>query len=608
MSNPDSWLDYLGGGHPMPISKKQSWGDYLKASAYNAVPAVIGNVRNYIEQAEVADPVVQYMSEYDSDPNVRRQALERKQRVFGQIENMPATAAYAVSHPRSYLRQSFGQDPIGTIGMVRGATGLVRHGLGAVEGAAARTGAGLYPGSAGAQFARGTQAVAGAGRNVLGTAEAVMDAPMTLARNVSGLRPTPRSIFAPTQDNPFALSSEAEDALSRSGLSADQQQRIRTNPTLLKEWERTSQFGKNGKPVGVSPASLRHAVLSHSGVSPENISFSAATGDRPVNAQVAQKMNNAARSELPAEPAPGGAPPEPKKPKPIKMGGIKYFFRNGAWEHPNFGQVPELEDILNEEHNKKYGFYPTEESRPAVNSRDVSDIAHDVLDNSDEVINDSIQNPPKSNLQKLGRFAVDTGAASVASWLASRFGPYASNAAAMLGAGAADYFVPKRGKIPAGNPLIEKFGAPPVKPPPAYGPPLLYGIYSAANRNEEEQPEPAPVDEGGEYVIGDIGPPVSVNTGQPPEKAMARPAVGVQPPKEGEDGESVIGDIGQWRGGRAAYKAGGKVGTSDIEHLISALMNKAKQAKKVSNKATEPLLNAKDDAIASALAVAQKAI
>jgi hypothetical protein len=62
----------------------------------------------------------------------------------------------------------------------------------------------------------------------------------------------------------------------------------------------------------------------------------------------------------------------------------------------------------------------------------------------------------------------------------------------------------------------------------------------------------------------------------------------------------------QARGGRAAYKAGGKVG--GIEPLIQALMNKAKMAKKVSNKATEPLLNERDDAIASALAVAQKAI
>jgi len=62
----------------------------------------------------------------------------------------------------------------------------------------------------------------------------------------------------------------------------------------------------------------------------------------------------------------------------------------------------------------------------------------------------------------------------------------------------------------------------------------------------------------------------------------------------------------QARGGRAAYKAGGKVG--GIEHLVQALMSKAKMAKRVSNKATEPLLNERDDAIANALAVAQKAI
>jgi len=60
------------------------------------------------------------------------------------------------------------------------------------------------------------------------------------------------------------------------------------------------------------------------------------------------------------------------------------------------------------------------------------------------------------------------------------------------------------------------------------------------------------------------------------------------------------------RGGRAAYRAGGKVG--GIEHLVQALMSRAKMAKRVSNKATEPLLNERDDAIANALAVAQKAI
>lgn len=59
-------------------------------------------------------------------------------------------------------------------------------------------------------------------------------------------------------------------------------------------------------------------------------------------------------------------------------------------------------------------------------------------------------------------------------------------------------------------------------------------------------------------------------------------------------------------GGRTAYRAGGKV--NGIEPLVLALMNKAKMAKKTSNKATEPLLNERDDAIANALAVAQKAI
>lgn len=63
---------------------------------------------------------------------------------------------------------------------------------------------------------------------------------------------------------------------------------------------------------------------------------------------------------------------------------------------------------------------------------------------------------------------------------------------------------------------------------------------------------------------------------------------------------------GMYRGGRAAYKSGGAVGS--IEPLVRNLINKAKKAKKVSDKATEPLLNAHDDAIASALEVAQKSI
>jgi hypothetical protein len=77
-------------------------------------------------------------------------------------------------------------------------------------------------------------------------------------------------------------------------------------------------------------------------------------------------------------------------------------------------------------------------------------------------------------------------------------------------------------------------------------------------------------------------------------------------PQQPDTSDDQIYAQPQARGGRAAYKAGGKVG--GIEHLVQALMTKAKMAKKVSNKATEPLLNERDDAIANALAVAQKAI
>lgn len=62
----------------------------------------------------------------------------------------------------------------------------------------------------------------------------------------------------------------------------------------------------------------------------------------------------------------------------------------------------------------------------------------------------------------------------------------------------------------------------------------------------------------------------------------------------------------QSTGGRAAYKSGGAV--NDIEPLVRNLMNRAQQAKKMTNKDTEVLLNSHDDAIASALEVAQKAI
>jgi hypothetical protein len=57
----------------------------------------------------------------------------------------------------------------------------------------------------------------------------------------------------------------------------------------------------------------------------------------------------------------------------------------------------------------------------------------------------------------------------------------------------------------------------------------------------------------------------------------------------------------------APYAKGGKVSRSQ-EELVRHLLAKAKTAKKVSDKATEPLLNAPDAAIVRALNIAQQAI
>jgi hypothetical protein len=220
-------------------------------------------------------------------------------------------------------------------------------------------------------------------------AETVMDAPVAIARSVAGRPlPAPRSIFAPTEENPFALSPQAEEALSRSGLSWDEQQRVRTNPTLLREWEKTSQFGKSGKPIGVSPASLRHAIMSHSGISPENISFSAATGNRPVNVETAQAMNEAARSELPSLPGSQHFPtPEIRTPPPI--GG--YYFKDGAWASKQGNQWipanPVTSKFLTETSIKETGIDPTKGAmQPDMSggaifsSQNVSDLARVLLD------------------------------------------------------------------------------------------------------------------------------------------------------------------------------------------------------------------------------------
>ena len=144
---------------------------------------------------------------------------------------------------------------------------------------------------------------------------------------------------------------------------------------------------------------------------------------------------------------------------------------------------------------------------------------------------------------------------------------------------------------PVAGPITPPVAAPKVAPPSNE---MTREEYEKLNAPQPQQASNEMTREEYEKQYGPISAPISNEMTREEYEKQYGP-VTYQPPVQP-----------QARGGRAAYKAGGKVG--GIEPLIQALMNKAKMAKKVSNKATEPLLNERDDAIASALAVAQKAI
>jgi hypothetical protein len=124
------------------------------------------------------------------------------------------------------------------------------------------------------------------------------------------------------------------------------------------------------------------------------------------------------------------------------------------------------------------------------------------------------------------------------------------------------------------------------------------GVYSAV-RPKEEMPaeEEAPIEAGNSVLDNNYDVPMDIaGTG---------------------DGTSVLDnnydvpvDIPEphFTGGRVGYAGGGTVSSRNIAPLVHKLMSKAEQAKKFQAKATEPLLQEHDNAIAGALRIAQGAI
>ena len=147
----------------------------------------------------------------------------------------------------------------------------------------------------------------------------------------------------------------------------------------------------------------------------------------------------------------------------------------------------------------------------------------------------------------------------------------------------------------AGLPTADLAGSPqPVAPAPQAAPQAAPAKQGGGDEWVEQALKPSPHQRDDDWVAKALA---SGDRSVPQEKdALYRDVF----PDEAPPQEST--------GGRVAYKKGGVVKGDDIEPLVRALMGKAKKAKVASNKATEPLLNSHDNAIASALAVAQKAI
>lgn len=225
------------------------------------------------------------------------------------------------------------------------------------------------------------------------------------------------------------------------------------------------------------------------------------------------------------------------------------------------------------------------------------------------------------------RFSAPLIGQQAGQYIGGMFGPAGSGIGGTLGMMGGSALEGKFENLTRGSRLQNELGSLPKAPVPEshiFTPLTAATAVSGATGQspfvQQPQPQPQPVQalpapvtpvqqERDPYALPtSFAAPVSVQPKQPGKERdpYALPP-GFEQPKE--DPYALPSDFQEQprsTGGRTAYKTGGAVGS--IEPLIRNLINKAKAAKKVSDKATEPLLNAHDDAIATALEAAQKAI
>ena len=622
MGDPNSWFDYLIGGHKVPYRKDMPWDEYLRSTAYNAIPAVGQYVANVGEQTTATNPLSQYYLQHHSDPNIRRMAIQQKKDVEAQVLGLPGAMTHTVTHPV----ESFQQDPVGTVQLFRGLAGGTRYLSG-------RNAAGLErvsqttPSVVGMRAAlTGTKVLRGVNKAAAAT-ESVLSPEAHAIRIIKGY--TKPTIFSSGND-PTSLTPQAEAALRNSGLTDEQVARIRADPTVLRKWQQLAQgntgtgTGKSRRGMGVNSASLRQAVLEHSGVDPKNVSFSAATGLPPKDPATAERMNAAAKADVGTTLAQGDPPPAAPAPQAVDIDGAPVTKNaKGVWERTD-GRAPTLSSAMLE----KMSAQQVPGASIGANTGTVSraphaDIANDILDGSAPTSFDA----PSSGwlASKVGNMAkglLDLGGAGVGGHLGSHFGEYGTIAGMNAGQRLAGVISRGVGRIASGfngesSAAAEARGAPPVS---LYSPEDIAthrgnidlgtavttpGWVQSLLSNKSPQPD-RNADEATEGDTGfTIDPHGNVVPHTPPSASEGEPAPAqntIVPASDAPDD-----DLNRRSGGRVAYKKGGKV-SPHIEPLVQDLMSRYKHAKKAETETTKPLLQHHDKAIVKALNIAKKAI
>jgi hypothetical protein len=648
MSNSLSdWYDYFAGKHNAKYDPNADVVTNAGRTVYNAVPNGLHALMNQLQSGAAVSNAPQAVS-YSAyqkirgslSPSVRsymdkvfsNQAFMRQAAIglsggdpldpMSTARNTYANAQYAVTHPGEMIVEH----PVETALTVRGVAGGIRslsgRGAAALEDFSQRTPSvsSMHAAQTGAKVLKGVSKASGATQSVLSPE----------AHAIRIIKGAPQPTIFSSGDDSTSLTPQAEAALQNSGLTDEQVARIRADPTVLRKWQQLARgdmdtsTGKSRRGMGVNSASLRQAVLEHSGVDPKNVSFSAATGLPPKDPATAERMNAAAKADVGTTLAQSDPPPAAPAPQAVDIDGAPVTKNaKGVWERTD-GRAPTFSSAMLEKMSAQQAPGASIDANTGKVSRPPhADIANDILDGSAPTSFDA----PSSGwlASKVGSTAkrlLDLGGSGAGGYFGFHFGEPGAIAGMGVGRMVAGGISRGVDRIASGfngesSAAAEARGAPPVSlyspediathrgnidlgtasTTPGWVQSLLSNKSPEPDRNADEATEG---DTG--FTIDPHGNVVPYTPTSAPEGEPASAQNTVVPASD-----VPVDDLNRRSGGRVAYKKGGKV-SQNIEPLVQDLMSRYKHAKKAETATTKPLLQHHDKAIVKALNIAKKAI